>query len=75
MHLICLYLTINPLESHNFLTVTPNLVVLEPMISLRCVEYYHALCSEVRVMLISHTPCLFVLLRVDEQATKDPGTQ
>jgi hypothetical protein len=48
MHLICLYLTINPLESHNFLTVTPNLVVLEPMISLRCVEYYHALCSQVR---------------------------
>jgi hypothetical protein len=27
------------------------------------------------VMLISHVPCLFVLLRVDEQATKDPGAQ
>jgi hypothetical protein len=27
------------------------------------------------VMLISHIPCLFVLLRVDEQATEDPGTQ
>jgi hypothetical protein len=27
------------------------------------------------VMLISHIPCLFVLLRVDEQATDDPGTQ
>jgi hypothetical protein len=27
------------------------------------------------VMLISPIPCLFVLLRVDEQATEDPGTQ
>jgi hypothetical protein len=27
------------------------------------------------VMLISHVLCLFVLLRVDEQVTKDPGTQ
>jgi hypothetical protein len=27
------------------------------------------------VMLISPIPCLFVLLRVDEQETKDPGTQ
>jgi hypothetical protein len=26
-------------------------------------------------MLISLVPCLFVLLRVDEQATEDPGTQ
>jgi hypothetical protein len=27
------------------------------------------------VMLISPVPCLFVLLRVDEQATEDPGAQ
>jgi hypothetical protein len=27
------------------------------------------------VMLISLVSCLFVLLRVDEQATKDPGAQ
>jgi hypothetical protein len=27
------------------------------------------------VMLISVIPCLFVLLRVDEQATEDPGVQ
>jgi hypothetical protein len=27
------------------------------------------------VMLISAVPCLFVLLRVDEQATEDPDTQ
>jgi hypothetical protein len=26
-------------------------------------------------MLISIIPCLFVLLRVDEQATEDPGVQ
>jgi hypothetical protein len=27
------------------------------------------------VMLISPIPCLFVLLRVDEQATEDPDSQ
>jgi hypothetical protein len=27
------------------------------------------------VMLISHVPCLFVLLRVDEQVTEDPEAQ
>jgi hypothetical protein len=27
------------------------------------------------VMLISPIPCLFVLLRVDEQVTEEPGTQ
>jgi hypothetical protein len=27
------------------------------------------------VMLIHDIPCLFVLLRVDEQATEDPGVQ
>jgi hypothetical protein len=27
------------------------------------------------VMLVSPVPCLFVLLRVDEQATEDPGAQ
>jgi hypothetical protein len=27
------------------------------------------------VMLISLIPCLFILLRVDEQATEDPGAQ
>jgi hypothetical protein len=27
------------------------------------------------VMLISPMPCLFVLLRVDEQAIEEPGTQ
>jgi hypothetical protein len=27
------------------------------------------------VMLISPVPCLFILLRVDEQATENPGVQ
>jgi hypothetical protein len=27
------------------------------------------------VMLISHVPCLFILLWVDGQATEDPGAQ
>jgi hypothetical protein len=27
------------------------------------------------VMLISYIPCLFVLLRVDEPVTEDPGVQ
>jgi hypothetical protein len=27
------------------------------------------------VMLLSPVPCLFVLLRVDKQATEDPGVQ
>jgi hypothetical protein len=27
------------------------------------------------VILISHVPCLFVLLRVDEEATEDPGVR
>jgi hypothetical protein len=27
------------------------------------------------VMLISHVPCLFVLLRVDGQTTEDPSAQ
>jgi uncharacterized membrane protein len=30
------------LEKHDFITVTLNLVVLEPIISLRCVEHYYA---------------------------------
>jgi hypothetical protein len=47
MNLICLCLTPKPSENHNSLTVTPNLVVLEPTISLRCVEHYYAVCSPV----------------------------
>jgi hypothetical protein len=45
------------------------------MISLRCVGYYLAFCSNVWCDVISPVPCLFVLLRVNEQATEDPGTQ
>jgi hypothetical protein len=35
------------LENHNSKTVTPNLVILVHVVSLRCVEYCHALCSDV----------------------------
>jgi hypothetical protein len=55
--------------------VTLNLVILVPTILLRHVEYYHTFYSVVGVMLISTIPCLFVLLRVDEPATEDPGVQ
>jgi hypothetical protein len=34
-------------EIHNSITVTPNLVILVPTISIRRVEYYHAFCSVV----------------------------
>jgi hypothetical protein len=62
-------------ENHNLLSVTPNLVILETPILLRCVDYYYALCSLFGVMLMYPILCLFVLLRVDEQVTNDPGTQ
>jgi hypothetical protein len=35
------------LEIHNLLPVTPILVVLEPTISLRCVDHYYAVYSYV----------------------------
>jgi hypothetical protein len=62
-------------ENRNLLSVTPNLVILETSILLWCIDYYYALCSLFDVMLISPILCLFVLLRVDEQVTGDPGTQ
>jgi hypothetical protein len=57
-------------ENRNSLTVSSNLVILEPVASLRL--HYIPLFG---VMLISPIPCLFVLLRVDEQVTEDPSTQ
>jgi hypothetical protein len=48
-------------------------VILELVISLRCVEYYYVIIFG--VILISHVLCLFVLFQVDEQVTKDPGAQ
>jgi hypothetical protein len=29
-------------KNHIFITVAPNLVILEPAIPLRCIEYYYA---------------------------------
>jgi hypothetical protein len=55
--------------------VTPNLVILEPTISLGCIEYYHALFSLFVVKLISPVLYLFVLFRVDEQVIEDPSAQ
>jgi hypothetical protein len=50
-------------------------VILVPTISLHSVEYYHAFysidCCDVNFAI----PCLFVLMRVDEPATEDPGVQ
>jgi hypothetical protein len=42
-----LYQPLQSSENHNLLSVTLNLVILERMISLRCVQYYHAFCSDV----------------------------
>jgi hypothetical protein len=58
---------------HNLITVTPNLVILVPTISIRSVEYYHTFYSIVWRDVNFAIPCVFVLLRVDEQAIEDPG--
>jgi hypothetical protein len=50
-------------------------VILEPTISLQCVEYYYAVCSHVWCNVNFPIPCLFVLLRVDEQVIEDPGAR
>jgi hypothetical protein len=57
------------------LNVSLNLVVLEPKISLRYVEYCHALCSDVWCDVNFPFTMFVVLMRVDEQATEDPDTQ
>jgi hypothetical protein len=65
------------LENHNSVTITLILVVREPTISQRRVDYYYVVCSYIGVMLIIPIPCLFVLLRlaVRSQESKDhPGT-
>jgi hypothetical protein len=47
IHSVSLYPTLKSSENHNSLTVTPNLVVLEPRFTLRRVEYYYTVCSYV----------------------------
>jgi hypothetical protein len=42
-----LYTILNSLENHNFIIVTLNLVILVPTISLRRVDYYYAVYSNV----------------------------
>jgi hypothetical protein len=72
--LVYSYQPLKTSENHNSLTVAPNLVVLEPVVSLRYTNIIMHYILLFGVMLISPLPCLFVLLRVDEQATEDPGT-
>jgi hypothetical protein len=50
-------------------------VILVPTISLRSIEYYHALCSIDWCDVIFAILCMFVLMRVHEQTTEDPGVQ
>jgi hypothetical protein len=50
-------------------------VVLVSTISLRSVEYYHVFCSIAWCDANFAILCMFVLVRVDEQATEDPGVQ
>jgi hypothetical protein len=47
LYLLCFIVTPKPLENHNFIAVTLNLVVLGPRISIRRVEHYYAVCSYV----------------------------
>jgi hypothetical protein len=47
IHLVSFYPTLKSSKNHNSLIVTLNLVVLEPAISLRRVEYYYAVCAYV----------------------------
>jgi hypothetical protein len=50
-------------------------VILEPTVSLRCVDYYYVFFTHVcRDVNFSYT-CLFVLLRIDKPMTEDPGVQ
>ena len=51
-------------------------MILVPTIPLRSVEYYHAFCSMVWCDInFSFMLCMFVLMRVDEQAIEDPEVQ
>jgi hypothetical protein len=60
-------------EKHNLLSVTPKLVILEPMISLRCVDYYYAFRSHVWCdVIFSYT--MFVCIASSRRAS-DRGPQ
>jgi hypothetical protein len=52
-------------------------VILVPTISFQCVDYYfYVFCIHVWYDdNLSLVPCLFVLWRVDEPLTEDPGVQ
>jgi hypothetical protein len=63
-----LYQPLKTSENRNSLTVAPNLVILEPTISLRCVEYYHALYSSVWCD-VNLSCTMFVCIVVSRQAS------
>jgi hypothetical protein len=62
-------------ENRNSLTVATNLVILEPVISLRCVEYYRALYSSICCDDNLSCTIFVVLLRVDKQVIEEPRAQ
>ena len=65
-----------PSKNHNLKVVTSNLVILVPIISLCCIDYYYVFCIHVWCDVnLSFVPCLFVLLRVDEPVAEDLGVQ
>jgi hypothetical protein len=45
------------------------------MISLRCVDYYHVFCTHVWCDVNFYHAMFVCIARVDEQVTKDQGTQ
>jgi hypothetical protein len=63
-----LYQPLKTLENRNSLTVAPNLVILEPTISLRCEEYYHALYSLVWCD-VNGSCTMFVCIVASKQAS------
>jgi hypothetical protein len=64
-------------KNHILKSITPNLVILVPMISFRCIDYYYyVFCIHVWCDVnFSLVPCLFVLWRVEETVVEDPGVQ
>jgi hypothetical protein len=64
-------------ENRNSITIAPNLVILEPTISLRRVEYFYVVCSYFWCDVNFDYTCLFVLLRLARgyESSKDhPST-
>jgi hypothetical protein len=64
------------LEIHNLKYITSNLMIPVPMILFYCLDYYCVFCLHVWCYVnFPFILCMFVLMRVDEQVTEDPGAQ